>query len=114
MSEVVLPRRGTAALFSSGWENVHQVARVTAGQRHSLPAFFTTEQPPTPAPWGVDKRGGAPECRAARAAALWELGLMPRSERRATLWPSCGTGRSSSIPERGQVSLCLYPGSNKL
>lgn len=80
VSEVVLPRRGTAALFSSGWENVHQVARVTAGQRHSLPAFFTTEQPPTPAPWGVDKRGGAPECRAARAAALWELGLMPRSE----------------------------------
>ena len=52
------------------------------GRRHSLPAFFTTEAPPTPAPWarGDHQRRGAREGSAARAAALWELGLMPRSE----------------------------------
>ena len=61
------------------------MAPVTAGRRHSLPAFFTTEAPPTAAPWaaragGHIQRGGAREGGGARAAALWELGLMPRSE----------------------------------
>ena len=61
------------------------MAPVSAGRRHSLPAFFTTEAPPTAAPWaawagGHKQRGGAREGGGARAAALWELGLIPRSE----------------------------------
>ena len=36
------PKRGTAIIFSSGWENLHEVEPVTWGTRIALPAFFTT------------------------------------------------------------------------
>jgi hypothetical protein len=76
VAATLLPRRGTAALFSSGWENVHEVARVTAGQRRSLPAFFTTERPPERAPWEAEGAAGG----AARAAVLWRHLLEPQTE----------------------------------
>ena len=85
---VLLPRRGMAALFSSGWENPHQVAPVTSGVRRSLPAFFTTCAPASRPPWGADgSAGGGCECggsagaaASSRAAVLWRHALMPRSE----------------------------------
>ena len=40
----VEPRAGRLALFSSGWENVHQVQKVVSGERFSLPIFFSTQR----------------------------------------------------------------------
>ena len=39
------PVQGRALLFTSGWENVHYVERVTEGVRYALPAFFRTVGP---------------------------------------------------------------------
>ncbi len=36
------PTRGSAVIFSSGWENMHEVERITSGVRYAVPAFFTT------------------------------------------------------------------------
>ena len=35
-------RRGRAMLFSSGWENVHFVDRISSGVRFAMPIFFST------------------------------------------------------------------------
>uniref|UniRef100_A0A7S2FN77 Fe2OG dioxygenase domain-containing protein n=1 Tax=Haptolina brevifila TaxID=156173 RepID=A0A7S2FN77_9EUKA len=79
-SQLVLPRQGMAAIFSSGWENVHEVQPVLSGVRYAMPAFFTTEAPSELAPW--DNEDATPaRSRAARAAALWRHGLMPDSDK---------------------------------
>eukprot|EP00578_Thalassiosira_sp_NH16_P016919 CAMPEP_0181123046 /NCGR_PEP_ID=MMETSP1071-20121207/25661_1 /TAXON_ID=35127 /ORGANISM="Thalassiosira sp., Strain NH16" /LENGTH=1033 /DNA_ID=CAMNT_0023208103 /DNA_START=49 /DNA_END=3150 /DNA_ORIENTATION=+ len=36
------PTRGSAVIFSSGWENMHEVEKITSGTRYAVPAFFTT------------------------------------------------------------------------
>ena len=36
------PTRGAAVIFSSGWENMHEVEKITAGTRYCVPCFFTT------------------------------------------------------------------------
>ncbi|CAB9513682.1 2-oxoglutarate and iron-dependent oxygenase domain containing 3 [Seminavis robusta] len=36
------PTRGAAAIFSSGWENMHEVEKITSGIRYAVPCFFTT------------------------------------------------------------------------
>ena len=36
------PSRGAAVIFSSGWENMHEVEKITSGIRYAVPAFFTT------------------------------------------------------------------------
>jgi len=36
------PMRGAAVIFSSGWENMHEVETVTSGIRYTVPCFFTT------------------------------------------------------------------------
>ena len=36
------PTRGSAVIFSSGWENLHEVEKITSGVRYAVPAFFTT------------------------------------------------------------------------
>jgi hypothetical protein len=36
------PTRGSAVIFSSGWENMHEVETVTSGTRYTVPCFFTT------------------------------------------------------------------------
>eukprot|EP00577_Skeletonema_sp_RCC1716_P006723 CAMPEP_0113408576 /NCGR_PEP_ID=MMETSP0013_2-20120614/20684_1 /TAXON_ID=2843 ORGANISM="Skeletonema costatum, Strain 1716" /NCGR_SAMPLE_ID=MMETSP0013_2 /ASSEMBLY_ACC=CAM_ASM_000158 /LENGTH=575 /DNA_ID=CAMNT_0000294629 /DNA_START=9 /DNA_END=1736 /DNA_ORIENTATION=- /assembly_acc=CAM_ASM_000158 len=36
------PTRGAAVIFSSGWENMHEVEKITHGIRYAVPAFFTT------------------------------------------------------------------------
>ena len=33
---------GAAVVFSSGWENMHEVETITSGTRYCVPAFFTT------------------------------------------------------------------------
>lgn len=40
---LLAPQAGMAAMFSSGWENMHIVAPVRAGARLALPMFFTTQ-----------------------------------------------------------------------
>ena len=40
------PTRGAAVIFSSGWENMHEVERITQGTRYCVPAFFTTSPVP--------------------------------------------------------------------
>lgn len=37
-----VPTRGSAVIFSSGWENMHEVEKITSGIRYAVPAFFTT------------------------------------------------------------------------
>jgi hypothetical protein len=36
------PTRGSAVIFSSGWENMHEVEKITSGTRYAVPCFFTT------------------------------------------------------------------------
>lgn len=36
------PTRGSAVIFSSGWENMHEVEKITSGIRYAVPCFFTT------------------------------------------------------------------------
>ena len=36
------PTRGAAVIFSSGWENMHEVEQITSGVRYAVPCFFTT------------------------------------------------------------------------
>ena len=36
------PKRGAAVIFSSGWENMHEVNKITSGTRYAVPCFFTT------------------------------------------------------------------------
>jgi len=36
------PTRGAAVIFSSGWENMHEVEKITKGVRYAVPCFFTT------------------------------------------------------------------------
>jgi len=36
------PTRGAAVIFSSGWENMHEVDKITSGVRYAVPCFFTT------------------------------------------------------------------------
>jgi hypothetical protein len=37
-----LPTKGSAVIFSSGWENMHEVEKITSGVRYAVPCFFTT------------------------------------------------------------------------
>lgn len=36
------PTKGAAVIFSSGWENMHEVETITSGTRYAVPCFFTT------------------------------------------------------------------------
>ena len=36
------PTQGAAVIFSSGWENMHEVEKITSGVRYAVPCFFTT------------------------------------------------------------------------
>lgn len=36
------PTRGSGVIFSSGWENMHEVEKITSGVRYAVPCFFTT------------------------------------------------------------------------
>ena len=36
------PMKGNAVIFSSGWENMHEVETITSGIRYVVPCFFTT------------------------------------------------------------------------
>ena len=40
------PTRGSAVIFSSGWENMHEVEKITKGIRYAVPCFFTTSPVP--------------------------------------------------------------------
>ena len=64
------------------------MAGVTAGERYSLPVFFTTQQPPEAAPWR-GARGARAHDRAARAAALWVLGYV--RNKADPIWPANGS-----------------------
>ena len=46
------PQKGAAVIFSSGWENMHEVEKLTSGIRYAVPAFFTT----CPVPEGAYKQ----------------------------------------------------------
>lgn len=43
------PSKGAAVIFSSGWENMHEVEKITSGTRYAVPCFFTTCPVPTEA-----------------------------------------------------------------
>lgn len=42
------PSAGSANIFSSGWENMHEVEPLESGTRFAMPAFFTTCPPEMP------------------------------------------------------------------
>ena len=67
------PSRGLAVFFSSGWENMHQVAPVLSGTRFAVPAFFVTKAADADATADIDDD-------AATADALWRSLLRPESE----------------------------------
>ena len=64
------PSRGSAVIFSSGWENMHEVHQLKSGHRRAVPCFFTT----CPVPDGtIDAMGGVPADDAAIADELLRL-----------------------------------------
>ena len=67
------PSRGLAVFFSSGWENMHQVAPVLSGTRFAVPAFFVTRAADAGETTDADDD-------AATADALWRSLLRPESE----------------------------------
>ena len=40
------PSKGAGVIFSSGWENMHEVEKLTSGTRYAVPSFFTTSPVP--------------------------------------------------------------------
>jgi len=81
------PEAGLAAIFSSGWENLHAVTPVSQGTRFAVPMFFTTQEEPLEKEpllsFGSDRK--------ARDRAMCQLGLMPSSKEEFELffnhWP---------------------------
>jgi len=71
------PVRGSAVIFSSGWENMHQVERLESGTRFAVPCFFTTEAVPEAS---LDHFGGVPSDDEAIADDLQHLLLDARRE----------------------------------
>ena len=71
------PKRGTAIIFSSGWENLHEVEPVTWGTRIALPAFFTTSSAARGARTNAQTTPSLGSDEEARAAELRRLLLAP-------------------------------------
>jgi len=65
------PRKGSAVIFSSGWENMHEVEPLEGGTRVAVPSFFTT-QVPLP-----EEHGQPPVDDAHRAQELWNNLIAP-------------------------------------
>ena len=63
------PKSGSAVLFSSGWENMHEVEPLRSGTRIAVPAFFTTHAPKC--------ESGAMADDEAIAGKLWQTLLSP-------------------------------------
>lgn len=50
------PKKGSAVIFSSGWENMHEVEPLESGTRYAVPSFFTTRpEPEEYAMWTAEK-----------------------------------------------------------
>jgi hypothetical protein len=71
------PTKGAAVIFSSGWENMHEVEQLTSGTRFAVPCFFTTEPVHEMA---YDSFGGIPSEPEAIADDLQYLLLDPPRE----------------------------------
>ena len=68
------PSKGSAVIFSSGWENMHEVEPLVSGTRFAVPSFFTTRPEPAEfAQWTAehDAAGIADE--------MWRTLLQPES-----------------------------------
>ena len=66
------PQKGAAVIFSSGWENYHEVGELVSGSRFAIPSFFTTcPVPPELAATPDDAQGVADE--------LWRTLLSPEA-----------------------------------
>eukprot|EP00322_Chrysochromulina_rotalis_P005275 CAMPEP_0115852768 /NCGR_PEP_ID=MMETSP0287-20121206/13164_1 /TAXON_ID=412157 /ORGANISM="Chrysochromulina rotalis, Strain UIO044" /LENGTH=486 /DNA_ID=CAMNT_0003306835 /DNA_START=100 /DNA_END=1557 /DNA_ORIENTATION=+ len=64
------PTKGSAVIFSSGWENMHEVEPLESGTRFAMPCFFTT----CPVPKDVQAPTNVQEC----ADKLWQTLLAPQ------------------------------------
>ena len=65
------PRAGHAVIFSSGWENMHEVEPLESGTRFAVPSFFTTCAPEIP------ELAAAPSDAEGIAEELWRTLLAP-------------------------------------
>ena len=83
------PTRGAAVIFSSGWENMHEVEQLISGTRFAVPCFFTTCPVPQAA---YDGCGGVPSDDEAIADDLQHLLLDKKSET-----PSASAGRVKEL-----------------
>jgi len=68
----VPPAKGSAVVFSSGWENMHEVEPLASGTRFAVPSFFTTCAVPP------ELRRAPPRDDAAVAAELQRSLVAPR------------------------------------
>lgn len=71
------PSIGSALIFSSGWENMHEVSPLLSGTRFAVPAFFRTQ--PVEQAWL--QTGFEAVDDAAIARELWRTILSPQSGR---------------------------------
>ena len=71
------PSIGSALIFSSGWENMHEVSPLLSGTRFAVPAFFRTQ--PVEQAWV--QTGFEAVDDAAIARELWRTILSPQSGR---------------------------------
>ena len=95
---LLAPTAGLAAIFSSGWENLHHIAPVRSGTRFAVPMFFTTQPAPAGAAAGaaVGAAVGAPEMGVA-------LGAMVG----AAVGGDSGAASTSTPEERAETLLRL-------
>lgn len=73
VAEPLSPSKGSAIIFSSGWENIHEVEPLVSGTRFAVPSFFGTIRPEQ-----ADALE-APTDDGAIAAELWRTLLFPDS-----------------------------------
>jgi len=67
------PSKGAAVVFSSGWENMHEVEPLASGKRYAVPSFFTT------LPDGPPPAAAVPDDARAVADELWRTLLAPET-----------------------------------
>jgi len=67
----VSPSKGSAVVFSSGWENMHEVEPLESGTRFAVPCFFTT------CPQPVDADAAPPTDDQGQADELWRTLFAP-------------------------------------
>ena len=102
----IAPTKGMANIFSSGWENMHEVQPLLSGTRFAVPTFFTTN----PEEVVEEVAANGPVGGKQIAEELWKTLLTPEEVsdfRRFSGVVSASSGRFSFMAVRVALASCL-------